>query len=177
MNIIFFGNEKFKNILDDCYNNINYVYYQIESYRDSKVAKHIQGDIDNDLDSLIFVPYFLYSWCESEGNLELNTFIANEIHLLPGKHVICMFTDLRNVDITSISFAYQEIIEYLNKLGDNYFYLDEYSYISISRGTKNWVNNLNNGITLISSLLTNLDENLVLQKDNVNSFKILKKGN
>lgn len=151
MNVVFFGNNNLKNSLDSYWDNKNYVYYQINNYKTDKIALKTHGDVNEKVDSLIFVPYFLYSCCENEGNLDLNSFIASQIHSLPGKHAICMFTDLRCVDISSISLAYEGIANFLDKLGDDYFYLDKDNYISISKTTKSWVETLNNEISLTLS--------------------------
>lgn len=153
MNVVFFGNKKFKKWLDDYWVNKDYVYYEINNYKTSEIASHIHGDINESVDSLIFIPYFLYSYCENEGNLELGSFIANQIHLLPGKHAICMFTDLRCADLSSISLAYDGVSKFLNKLDDNYFYLDKHNYISISRTTKSWVKTLEDEINLTHDII------------------------
>lgn len=169
MNIIFFGNKKFKELLDNCWDNKNYVYYQIDNFKNSESASHIKGNLNNEVDSLIFIPYFLFSYLENEGTPELNNYIVKEINSFPGKHVICMFTDLRCVDNSSIFFAYQGISNLLNELGDDYFYFDDYNYISISRTTKSWVDILNNEINFsINSILNQTDDlvrkNLSIQK-------------
>lgn len=140
------------------------MYYQINNYKEDKAALKTQGNTNEEFDSLIFIPYFLYSYCESEGNLDLNTYIANEIHSLPGKHAICMFTDLRCADIKSISLAYEGISTLLDKLGDDYFYLDKDNYISISKTTKSWVETLNKEIILTLNSQTNKTNFLPTEK-------------
>lgn len=171
MNIIFFGNKKFKELLDNCWDSKNYVYYQIDNFKNSESASHIKGDIINEADSLIFIPYFLFSYLENEGNPELNNYIVRKIHSFPGKHVICMFTDLRCVDNSSIFFAYEGIANLLNELEDNYIYFDTYNYISINRNTKSWVEGLNNEINLSLNNISNQTEDLVIKKSGIQKIK------
>lgn len=163
MNVVFFGNKKFKENLDNYWDDKDYIYYQIENYKTSKEASYIQGEIKDEKKSLIFVPYFLFSSIEVEGPDELNSYIANIINSLPGKHIICMFTDLRSVDLSSISLAYEGITELLDKLGDDYTYLSENNYISLSQTIKSWEDILNNEISIASdpqlNEINSLEEN------------------
>lgn len=150
MNIIFFGNTTLKERLDTRWNNDKFVFFQIDDYKKSKKCEQIYGQINDNENSLIFVPYFLYSWYEKEGNSELNKKIAKLIHSFPGKHVICLFTDLRSADRESVIDAYDGLAKYLDELKDNYIYSNNYEHISICQTSGAWIRDLNAEIYLAS---------------------------
>ena len=166
MNVIFFGNEQLKERLDNYWNNQNYVYYQIDNYKNYKDAKHIHGDIKLEHDSLIFIPYFIYAYEENEGNPELNYFIANQIRMFPGEHMICMFTDLLSVDITSVCSAYEGIKKYLDQKGDKFLYIDKYNYISINRVSKSWIEALDNELVISKKFIDDKKKSVTTEQKN-----------
>ena len=80
--------------------------------------------------------------------------------------MICMFTDLLSVDITSVCSAYEGIKKYLDQKGDEFLYIDKYNYISINRVSKSWIEALDNELVISKKFIDDKKKSVTTEQKN-----------